>query len=57
MIVFGALGSTRVAGSAAAMRIENDLFAVLAGTQPVAVKEDLLEIGSGAAMFRFTPAG
>ena len=56
VIVFGALGSTRMAGPAAAMRVENDLFAILAGTQPITVSDDLLEIGGGAAMFRFAPA-
>jgi hypothetical protein len=45
-----------MAGSAAAMRIENALFAVLSGQQPISVTDDVLEIGDGAAMFRFTPA-
>jgi heat shock protein HslJ len=56
VIVFGAVGSTRMAGPAAAMRIENALHAVLTGQQPISVTDDVLEIGGGAAMFRFTPA-
>ncbi len=56
VIVFGVVGATRMAGSVAAMRVESALLAVLTGTQPIAVSDDLLEIGSGVAMLRFTPA-
>jgi heat shock protein HslJ len=56
MIVFGEVGATRMAGSAAAMRTENALFDVLSGQQPISVTDDVLEIGDGTAMFRFTPA-
>jgi heat shock protein HslJ len=57
VIVFGEISSTRIAGSAAAMLTERDLFAVLAGQQPVSVAGDVLEIGRGAEAFRFTRAG
>jgi heat shock protein HslJ len=54
VIVFGEVGSTRMAGPAAAMLIERDLLSVLSGTQPVSVTGGVLEIGSGAEAFRFT---
>jgi heat shock protein HslJ len=54
VIVFGEVGSTRMAGSAAAMLIERDLLRVLSGTQPVSVTGGVLEIGTGAEAFRFT---
>jgi heat shock protein HslJ len=57
VIVFGVVGSTRMAGPAAAMLIERDLFAVLTGTQPIEVSDGALRIGSGAEALRFAPAG
>lgn len=46
-IEFGAVISTRMAGPEPAMAVENALFAVLEGAQPVALAGDMLTLGSG----------
>jgi hypothetical protein len=55
-LVFGPLVTTRMAGPEAAMRLECDLLALLAGARPYAVADGALTIGEGAAARRFVPA-
>jgi len=56
-VVFGPVVATRMAGSEARMRIEQELFSLLAGSRPYTVAGDALTIGEGAAARRFTAAG
>lgn len=55
-IVFGPVGATRMAGPEPVMRQEQALFAVLSGTQAVAVGDGELVIGSGPGAWRFASA-
>lgn len=51
-IVFGVVGSTMMAGSEPAMRVEQAFLAALSGSRDVAVAGGILRIGSGAAALR-----